>query len=130
MGLRILLVEDDPNIRMVAETSLTFGSDNEVVEVENGKKALELLREKDNNFDIILLDVMMPEMNGFTALSQIKTDPKLRHIPVAMLTAMAQKADIERSIELGADGYIEKPFDPINLPKQVEDIYKRCKKGE
>ncbi|HHH81127.1 MAG TPA: response regulator, partial [candidate division Zixibacteria bacterium] len=45
-------------------------------------------------------------------------------------TAMAQKADIERSIELGADGYIEKPFDPINLPKQVEDIYKRCKKGE
>ncbi len=125
MGLRILLVEDDPNIRMIAKTSLTFGHDFEVDEAEDGEKALEILRQSPDKYDLVLMDVMMPNVDGLEALTQIKNDPNLKHIPVVMLTAMAQKADIEKSISLGADGYIEKPFDPVELPKTVMSIYRR-----
>lgn len=84
---------------------------------ENGRAALELLAGE--AFDIVLLDILMPEMDGYQTLAQLKSDPKLRHIPVIMISAVDQIESVVRCIELGADDYLPKPFNPVLLKARL-----------
>ncbi len=85
---------------------------------EDGRRALELVRQEP--FDLILLDVMMPEMNGYQVLEQLKADPALCHIPVIMISAVDDIDSVVRCIELGAEDYLFKPFNPVLLKARVE----------
>lgn len=85
---------------------------------EDGRRALEIVRQEP--FDLILLDVMMPEMNGYQVLEQLKADPALRHIPVIMISAVDDIDSVVRCIELGAEDYLFKPFNPVLLKARVE----------
>jgi class 3 adenylate cyclase len=84
---------------------------------ENGRLALELLKAKP--FDLVLLDVMMPEMNGYQVLEQLKSDSSLRAIPVIVLSALDEIGSVVRCIELGAEDYLPKPFDPVLLRARI-----------
>jgi DNA-binding response OmpR family regulator len=83
----------------------------------NGKQALEVL--SSGAFDVVLLDIMMPEMDGFQVLQHIKADPRLKHTPVIMISALDDMAAVVRCIEMGAEDYLPKPFDPVLLQARV-----------
>ena len=89
----------------------------EATPAENGRSALALLREAP--FDLVLLDVLMPEMDGYTALQQIKADERLRAIPVLMISGVDEAASVVRCIEQGAEDYLGKPFDPVLLRARI-----------
>lgn len=88
-----------------------------VTMAENGQTALELLVEQ--SFDLVLLDVMMPELNGYEVLERMKADQRLRHIPVVMISALDDIESIVRCIEMGAEDYLTKPFNPVLLKARV-----------
>ncbi|GIP23749.1 response regulator [Paenibacillus sp. J22TS3] len=112
-GKRILLVEDD--IRNVFALSNVLESHNlEVVFAENGREALELL-EKDTNFNLILMDIMMPEMDGYETMRAIRAMPQFQHLPIIALTAKAMKEDRQLCLDAGASDYISKPIDTVRL---------------
>jgi CheY-like chemotaxis protein len=102
---RILLAEDDRILRKAGETSLKKRG-YDVIAAVDGEEAL--LKAREQIPDLILLDVMMPKMNGFDVLDALKGDPNVRHIPVIMLTNLEQPADIQRAADLGAHSYLVK----------------------
>lgn len=112
----ILVVDDEPDIVKLVEISLKLGN-YEVLKAYNGSEALDLL--KTHHPDLILLDIMMAGLSGYEVCEKIKQDPNLKDIPVVMLTAKSQKNDAEKGLEVGADDYIIKPFDPYELSEQV-----------
>ena len=110
----LLVVDDDPmNREMMARRLQRSGFS--VTTAENGRIALEKL--KQHNFDLVLLDIVMPELNGFHTLEFIKADPKIRHLPVIMLTALDDVDSTVRCIEAGAEDCVPKPFNPIMKPE-------------
>jgi DNA-binding response OmpR family regulator len=108
MSLQMLVVDDDPAIRMAVELALSLEG-VEVVHAQDGEAALALV--ETSTFDVILLDVMMPLVDGFTVLQRIRCDDRLRSTPVMMLTAKDGDREYIRAYSAGADGYIAKPFD-------------------
>jgi len=109
---RILVVDDEPlNREMLLRRLARMGFTT--TGAENGQRALELMQRE--AFDLVLLDIMMPVMDGFETLDRLKADPKLRHIPVVMLTALDEVASTVRCIEAGAEDYVPKPFNPVIL---------------
>jgi CheY-like chemotaxis protein len=119
MRHRILVVEDEPENRLFIGLMLrTEGYD--VVEAEDGPTALRVLG-AEGHPDLILLDVMMPGLNGWQVFERIRGDQRWDGIPVVMLTALAQRADVERAVELGVDGYLTKPFEPADLIHTIEE---------
>lgn len=118
---KILLVDDQKEVRLLVETTLD-GSGYEFYGATNGREAVD--RAISIIPDLILMDVIMPEMDGFEACRRIKNNPALKHIPIIMLTARSQQADMEKGREAGADDYFIKPFSPIALLKKVDEILK------
>lgn len=117
---KILMVEDDPDIRRVAVMALKFKGGFQVVVAADGIEGLaQAAAEKP---DVILLDSMMPNMDGPETCKRLKADPALRDIPVIFLTAKSQKKEIEAGLELGAIGYLVKPFDPMTLADELKKI--------
>jgi adenylate cyclase len=112
----VLVVDDDPVTRLMLSGSLERNG-HQVTTAEDGTQALDLVRSK--NFDVLLLDVLMPEMDGYGVLEQLKGDPNLRHIPVIMVTAVDDVGSAVRCIELGADDYLSKPIDPVLLTARI-----------
>lgn len=117
---RVLLVEDEPDIRGVAKMALERFGGLEVAAVGSGEEALGCAVAFAP--DVVLLDVMMPVLDGPETLLRLRALAPLRHTPVVFLTAKAQPADIEHLKRLGARGVIAKPFDPVALPRRVEEI--------
>ncbi|HEX2028403.1 MAG TPA: response regulator [Nitriliruptorales bacterium] len=113
----ILVVDDDPGIRGVLEVAL---SDYRTLFAEDGVEALELLARQ--RVDLILLDLMMPRLDGIETLRRIRGDARLRDIPVVLLTARVGEDDHLRGYQAGADAYITKPFDPEDLVSVVEEV--------
>lgn len=112
----ILVVDDNETNRDLL--SRRVGRQGYYTEVaENGRVALAKLSER--QFDLVLLDILMPEMDGYQALAQMKSDPKLRHIPVVMISAVDQIESVVRCIELGAEDYLPKPFNPVLLKARI-----------
>jgi adenylate cyclase len=113
----VLVVDDDPITRSMLGQILERNG-HLVTAAENGPMALELVRS--GGFDVILLDVLMPEMDGYRVLEQLKEDPGLRHIPVIMVTGVDDVDSAVRCIELGADDYLPKPIDPVLLGARIK----------
>jgi adenylate cyclase len=112
----ILVVDDDPVSRLMLTGSLERHG-HQVRAAEDGSAALDLLRME--SFDVVLLDVLMPQIDGYGVLEQLKGDPGLRHIPVVMVTSVDDVESAVRCIELGADDYLSKPIDPVLLTARV-----------
>jgi len=117
---RIMLVDDEPDIRTVAELALSSVGGWEVVLATSGEDALDKL--KSDRPDIVLLDVMMPDMDGPTVLRRIREQKEISNVPVIFMTAKVQKREVDHYLELGACGVIGKPFDPMQLPEQIREI--------
>jgi CheY-like chemotaxis protein len=114
---RILVVDDNQVNRMVLTRSLNQEGYS-VATAADGREALERLRQPPS-FDVVLLDIMMPEVDGYAALGQIKGDKALQHIPVIMITAVDELDSIVRCIELGATDYLPKPFNAAILRARI-----------
>jgi two-component system, cell cycle response regulator len=112
----ILVVDDDRINRMILSRELEREG-HTVATVDDGRRALEALRHEP--FDIVLLDVLMPELDGYQTLTQIERDETLRHIPVIMVSALEEIDSVVRCIELGAADYLPKPFDPVLLRARI-----------
>jgi CheY-like chemotaxis protein len=114
---RILIVDDEDDIREVAQVSLELVGHWEVLTAASGRDGI--ARARAEHPDAILLDVMMPDMDGPSTLAQLQADPSTCDIPVVFLTAKAQSADRTRLGQLGAAGILTKPFDPLRLAFDV-----------
>ncbi|GIV61683.1 MAG: response regulator [Rhodothermaceae bacterium] len=121
---RILLVEDDPDIQAVARLALEALGGYTVEVCNNGVEALQ--RAPAFAPDLVVLDVMMPEMDGPSTLKALRRETDLTEVPVVFMTARAQQHEIEAYKALGAADVITKPFDPIHLAKNLETIWHRC----
>lgn len=123
MACKVMVVEDEPENRLFIGLMLrTEGYD--VLEAEDGHSALEILA-REPLPELILLDVMMPGLNGWQVFQRLRGNPNWSGIPVVMLTALAQRSDVERAVELGVDGYLTKPFEPADLIHTMEETLAR-----
>lgn len=112
-----VLVVDDNEVNRDMLCALLEADGHKAAVAENGKLGLEALN--GNSYDLVLLDVMMPEMNGYQVLEQMKSTPRLRDIPVVVLSALDEIGSVVRCIELGAEDYLPKPFDPVLLRARI-----------
>ncbi len=117
---RILVVDDERHIVRLVQVNLERQG-YEVITAYDGVECLE--KAKTGKPDLIVLDVMMPRMDGFEALQRLKTDPETSHIPVVMLTARAQDRDVLQGYQYGADLYLTKPFSPLELISLVKRVF-------
>jgi CheY-like chemotaxis protein len=117
---RLLVVDDDDAIREVAQASLELVAGWEVRVASSGQEAVQFCLADPP--DAILLDVMMPAMDGPTTGAQLQVDARTRDIPVVLLTAKVQPSERRRWEQLGVAGVLAKPFDPLGLPGQVADL--------
>jgi CheY-like chemotaxis protein/signal transduction histidine kinase/CHASE3 domain sensor protein len=115
---RVLLVDDDMR-NLFALTNVLESKEMKVITARNGKEAIQLLN-KDPNLDIVLMDIMMPEMDGFEAMQLIRKDPRFRNLPIIALTAKAMKGDREKCIKAGANDYQTKPVETNKLLSQIK----------
>jgi two-component system alkaline phosphatase synthesis response regulator PhoP/two-component system response regulator VicR len=120
MAKKILVVDDERHIVRLVEVNLTRAG-YDVVSAYDGVEALEKVEE--DMPDMIVLDVMMPRMDGFEVLKNLQADPKYKDIPVIMLTAKAQDADIFKGWQSGVSSYLTKPFNPKELLVFVQRIF-------
>lgn len=118
--MRVLYVDDEDDIREIAVFSLELDSGLDVKSCGSGPEALRILEQWLP--DLILLDVMMPGMDGPTTLSHIRAVPRLQYIPIAFITARAQSDETQRLLSLGAAGVISKPFDAMQLAQTVRTL--------
>lgn len=119
---KIMLVEDEQDIREIARLSLeTLGSFT-IYPCSSGQEALDTAPKIKP--DLIILDMMMPGIDGLTTLQLLRKNPTLANIPVIFMTAKAQPHEIKRYIESGAIGAISKPFDPMHLSEEIKQIWK------
>ena len=117
----ILYVEDDPNNRLLVRRILMAEGYN-VVEASNASQALDTLQ--DLRPDLILMDINMPDVDGYTLTARLREKPFLSSVPIIALTANVMKGDRERTLEAGCDGYIQKPIDVDMLPLQISQFLK------
>jgi len=120
MTWRVLVVDDDEAIREVAQTSLELVAGWQVDLAASGVEALRIAAA--NPPDAILLDVMMPSMDGPTTVARLHDDSRTREIPIVLLTAKVQPAERRRWEQLGVAGVLGKPFDPLSLPVDVAHV--------
>lgn len=118
-GKKILVVEDDALIRELDRVNLESAGFT-VVMATDGFQGLEMARTE--NPDLIVLDIMLPKMDGFKVCRILKFDDKYKHIPIIMLTARIQEVDKETGFKTGADGYMTKPYDPEELIKKINQV--------
>ena len=121
---RILVVDDNESNRSLLFRRLTREG-HEVIEAESGRRALECLAVEAEGVDLILLDLMMPEMNGFEVLERLKADPRLRDVPVIMISGLREADSVIRCIEAGAEDYLPKPFNPVLLRARINACLER-----
>jgi len=121
----ILVAEDDDGIRELVESKLNtdMGTDYEIVTTENGEEAWSYLSENaDDPPKLIVLDVMMPELDGFSVLERIREDDSFENVNVIILTSRSREEDISRALESGADDFVAKPFSPSDLVSSVKKM--------
>jgi adenylate cyclase len=121
----LLVVDDNEDNRYTLTRRLDRLGYTNVATATNGREALELLQA--NPIDLVLLDIMMPDMNGYEVLERLKADPQLRHIPVIMISAIDEVESVIRCVELGAEDYLSKPFNPTLLRARVGASLERKK---
>ena len=120
---KLLLIDDDPNLILLVKDYLEFRG-YEVITAENGREALEILEDEVPN--MIICDVMMPEMDGYSFVNNVRANPRTDWIPVLFLSAKGQSQDRVKGLNTGADVYMVKPFEPEELVAQVESTLKQA----
>lgn len=124
---RVLVVDDDRTSRLMLTYRLELAG-LETAMCDNGRKALEILREEE--FDLILLDIVMPELDGYSTLEVIKNDPRLRDTPIIMISALGEMDSVIRCLEMGAEDYMPKPLDALLLSTRVNALLLRAELRE
>jgi CheY-like chemotaxis protein len=124
---RVLVVDDEAAIRLLCRVNLRLAG-MEVLEAPNGAVAIELARRE--RPDIVLLDVMMPEVDGWEVVDALAADAATREIPIVFLSARSERTDQRRGIHAGAVGYVTKPFDPVRLGPFLQELLDRIERGE
>ena len=124
MDQKILIVDDEAHIRMLNEQTLEDLEDEggELLLAENGEQALGLIQKEEPN--LVFLDVMMPKMNGMEVCQKVKKELNLSHVYIILLTAKGQEVDRQKGLEMGADRYMTKPFDPDEMLTIAEEVLK------
>lgn len=122
MKKKVLVVDDEKDIVDILKYNLERDNEFEVFTAKDGKEALELA---ENNPDLILLDIMMPELNGFEVCKQLKNNPATSKIPVIFLTAKENEIDEILGLEIGADDYISKPISPRKVLARIKSVIRR-----
>jgi len=117
--MQILLVDDSQTMRRILKNTLTKAGYNGVLEAENGKEGLEILKEKKP--DLVLLDWNMPVMNGLEFLKAAKAEESVKHIPVIMVTSISEKEKVVEAIRAGAADYTTKPFSPQTIKEKIQN---------
>jgi CheY-like chemotaxis protein len=120
LSRRILIIDDEDDIREVAALSLETVAGWDVIVASSGPQGI--LRAAEHQPDAILLDVMMPGMDGPTTFRELRKNPATSHIPVMLLTAKVQGPDQRRFADLGVEAILTKPFDPLTLASQMEAV--------
>ena len=123
---RVLIADDDPDVLQLLAITLELDG-YEVVRALSGADAL--WRASEERPDVVVLDVMMPNLDGITVLRQRRDDTATKDIPVLLLSAKAQDADIKIGLDAGAAGYVTKPFDPDDLVAEVERLLGRLRRS-
>ena len=123
---KILIVDDEPDICNLTEKFLKLGG-FETITSNNGKEALKIVEERFNEVTLILLDVMMPGVSGWEVLRNLKNDEKFKNILVVLFTVKSFNEDIQKGKQLGADGYITKPFSGKELLAYVQNLLSKKK---
>lgn len=118
--MKVLLIDDDEDIRLLGQLSLEDIGQFETVIAASAREGIELAMA--SLPDLILLDVMMPDMDGFATLEELRSSPELKDIPVIFLTASGRPEDVDSYRKRGALGFIPKPFDPMTLPAQIREL--------
>ncbi len=118
--MKVLIVDDEADIRRIGELSLQSVGGWDVLLAESGAEGMETARAQKP--DLILMDMMMPEMDGLTVLRQLRKHPELESTPVIFMTAKVQQDEVARYLEAGALGVVHKPFDPMTLPDEIRRI--------
>jgi two-component system, chemotaxis family, chemotaxis protein CheY len=121
--MKFLIVDDFSTMRRIVRGLLKEMGCNNADEAEDGQVALNMLRNQ--NYDFVVSDINMPNMNGFDLLKAVKADDSLKHIPVLMVTAEARKEDIVLAAQSGAAGYIVKPFTKATLEEKLTKILQK-----
>jgi CheY-like chemotaxis protein len=124
MAKRVLVVDDDRVIQQLLQVNLELEGYDVVATASDGREALDKIGKLKP--DLVILDVMMPKMDGLAVCRHLKSNPDLAKIPVILLSARAQDMDIRDGLDLGANAYLTKPFDPVELL----DVVGRLLKGE
>jgi two-component system alkaline phosphatase synthesis response regulator PhoP len=117
--MRVLLAEDEPDIQLITRLALEDAGCSVVV-VGDGQAAIDSAQLQP--FDVVLLDVMMPRVDGFTACALLQQNPRTRGMPVIFLTAKSQEDEVQHGLAIGARGYIVKPFDVFHLAQRIGEI--------
>jgi len=117
----ILIVDDEPDIVNLTEKFLKLGDFNTIT-CNNGRDAMEIVKESHDEIALILLDIMMPGTSGYSVLKEIKTNEKYKDIIVVLFTVKSFNEDIQKGKKLGADGYLTKPFSGVDLLKYVKEL--------
>jgi DNA-binding response OmpR family regulator len=125
MAQKLLIVDDESHIRMLIEQTLEDLEDDgvELLFAENGEQALEMIQREEP--DLVFLDVMMPKMNGMEVCQKVKKELNLSHVYIILLTAKGQEVDRQKGLDMGADRYMTKPFDPDEMLSIAEEILNR-----
>ena len=121
-GTTVLLVEDDPVILRLLEVNFELEGYN-VLLAHNGAEGIELARAEQP--DLIVSDIMMPAVSGIELVQTLKGEPATAHIPIILLSAKAQSSDVRAGLDAGADAYITKPFEPLELVEHVQALLSR-----
>jgi len=127
MGERVLVIDDEPPIRLLCRVNLE-AEGMEVLEAPDGLAGVEVARKETP--DVILLDVMMPGLDGWRVAEELLDDERTRSIPIIFLTARAELRDRARGLDLGGIDYVTKPFNPVDLAPLVRDLLERVARGE
>lgn len=117
--MRILVAEDDPDVARLLDVVFS-GFGHQVTVVADGREAITELQAR--NFDVAVLDVMMPQVDGFEVVRFVRRDPKLRELPLVMLTAKGNEESHVQGFTAGADAYVTKPFRPVELHETVLEV--------
>ena len=127
MATRVLVIDDEAPIRLLCRVNLE-AEGMQVLEAADGPSGLEKARAETP--DVILLDVMMPGLDGWRVAEELLDDGRTEHIPIVFLTARAELRDRARGIDLGGVDYVTKPFNPVELAPLVRDLTARVERGE
>ncbi len=126
-NVKILYVEDNPENRMLVRRIL-MAEDFDVLEAGDAYQAMKLIETVQP--DLILMDINLPEIDGYTLTARLKENPKLSQVPIIALTANVMKGDRERILDSGCDGYIQKPIDVDALPVQIRSFLGDVDRGQ